>query len=259
MEPDDPLISAPATPFVFDNPFDDIDRFDNGVPIPPITEKLYLSLDADFTSRWTSISDTEAPNSFYHWLNAPADEDPYRNRALPVLTNLAAYVYSIRPDLQIQYPDVYGRDRIAYAHWFAMHAGESYGFGRRAFSLPILSSWSVEPNLEVLKPGTPGTGSARPPSSRHLHTMATVNPHLPIAWPHWPRGLWPKIQAAAQKLLRRLMRWYINPIVEQQNRFNRSVVESQEALWREVSQLRERLPQEEKENTTGKESIHEEK
>lgn len=52
----------------------------------------------------------------------------------------------------------------------------------------------------------------------------TVNPHLPIAWPEWPPGLTPKLVAAIQKVTRRLLRWYINPIAEQQNAFNLAVV-----------------------------------
>ena len=47
-----------------------------------------------------------------------------------------------------------------------------------------------------------------------------VNSHLPIGWPVMPKGLIPKIIAYAQKLSRRLLRWYINPLVEQQNVFN---------------------------------------
>jgi O-antigen chain-terminating methyltransferase len=53
-----------------------------------------------------------------------------------------------------------------------------------------------------------------------------VNPHLPIAWPEWPRGLVPKAVAAVQKVVRRLLRWYINPLVEQQNVYNEGVTEA---------------------------------
>lgn len=47
-----------------------------------------------------------------------------------------------------------------------------------------------------------------------------VNPHLPIGWPTMPPGLIPKLIAYTQKIVRRLLRWYINPIVAQQNEFN---------------------------------------
>ncbi len=74
-----------------------------------------------------------------------------------------------------------------------------------------------------------------------LRTVTMVNPHLPIAWPTWPPGLWPKVEALAQKVIRRLLRWYINPIVEQQNRFNAAVTEALTEMWRDLSRLQETL------------------
>lgn len=68
-----------------------------------------------------------------------------------------------------------------------------------------------------------------------------VNPHWPIAWPHWPKGLTPKIVALVQKLIRRLLRWYINPIVDEQNRFNAAVIAALETLAYENAQLRAEL------------------
>lgn len=72
---------------------------------------------------------------------------------------------------------------------------------------------------------------------RDVRAAAQVNPHLPIAWPSWPRGVWPKIAALAQKIVRRLLRWYINPIVEQQNQFNAAVVRALDELSEQLSQL----------------------
>ena len=76
-----------------------------------------------------------------------------------------------------------------------------------------------------------------------VHSLAQVNPHLPIAWPNWPSGLWPKIVAVAQKLVRRLLCWYINPIVEQQNRFNAAVAQSLDVLWAEVAHIQVQIIQ----------------
>ncbi|MBN1400571.1 MAG: class I SAM-dependent methyltransferase [Anaerolineae bacterium] len=53
-----------------------------------------------------------------------------------------------------------------------------------------------------------------------------VNSHLPIGWPKMPRGLVPKLVAYAQKITRRLLRWYINPIIDQQNALNAAVSEA---------------------------------
>lgn len=74
-----------------------------------------------------------------------------------------------------------------------------------------------------------------------LNTMqrrAWVNAHWNIAWPHWPPGLRAKLAAAWQKLTRRLLAWYINPIVRQQNEFNRATLGAIESLAREVLELR---------------------
>lgn len=66
-----------------------------------------------------------------------------------------------------------------------------------------------------------------------------VNPHLPIAWPEWPPGTWPKVVAAVQKVTRRLLRWYIDPLVEQQNEINASLLQSLQLLSQEVLLLRQ--------------------
>ncbi len=92
------------------------------------------------------------------------------------------------------------------------------------------------------QPGSePGTGTGRPTFLDQVHATARLNPHLPIAWPTWPKGLWPKGVAAAQKVTRRLLQWYINPIVEQQNRFNSAVVQALDEMWWELSHLRKQL------------------
>jgi hypothetical protein len=67
---------------------------------------------------------------------------------------------------------------------------------------------------------------------------ARVNPHQPIAWPEWPPGLWPKVKAALQKITRRLLRWYIEPIVEQQNQINVDTVQMLNTMAQEMFLLR---------------------
>ena len=68
-----------------------------------------------------------------------------------------------------------------------------------------------------------------------------VNPHQPIAWPHWPKGVWPKVVALLQKVVRRLLCWYINPIIEEQNSFNAAVAVALDALAQENGRLRAEL------------------
>lgn len=74
-----------------------------------------------------------------------------------------------------------------------------------------------------------------------IHATARLNAHWSIAWPTWPRGFWPKVVAMAQKVIRRLLRWYIDPIVDQQNRFNSAVVQALDEMWWEISHLRKQI------------------
>lgn len=86
----------------------------------------------------------------------------------------------------------------------------------------ILDAWLARPD-----------GSQDPLLS--LYRLNTrVEPHMPIAWPDWPPGLWPKIMAAWQKLVRRSLRWYVNPIVEQQNAINAAYLQALETLAQEL-------------------------
>jgi 2-polyprenyl-3-methyl-5-hydroxy-6-metoxy-1,4-benzoquinol methylase len=57
-----------------------------------------------------------------------------------------------------------------------------------------------------------------------------VNSHLPIGWPVMPKGIAPKLVAYTQKVVRRLLRWYINPLVDQQNQYNAAVTEVLQVL-----------------------------
>ncbi len=73
----------------------------------------------------------------------------------------------------------------------------------------------------------------------------SVSAHLPITWDLRVVG---RIGAYAKRAVRVLLRWYINPIVEQQNRFNSSVSRAitemyayQERMAREWQDLDERV------------------
>jgi hypothetical protein len=72
-------------------------------------------------------------------------------------------------------------------------------------------------------PGRGGAGGSDALARVRLYQH--VNSHLPIGWPNMPPGLLPKLRAYAQKIVRRLLRWYINPLVDQQNLFNTAVTE----------------------------------
>jgi hypothetical protein len=75
---------------------------------------------------------------------------------------------------------------------------------------------------------------------------ATINAHLPIA----VAGRLGSPVGLGRKGLRYLLRWYINPIVEQQNNFNAALLSldalgraREEELLREIAQLRARVAQ----------------
>jgi len=72
-----------------------------------------------------------------------------------------------------------------------------------------------------------------------------VSAHLPITWETRIVG---RLNAYTKRLVRILLRWYINPIVEQQNRFNSAVARTtvemlayQERMTREWQDLEERV------------------
>jgi hypothetical protein len=255
LDPHDPLIDAPAKPRIPTNPFLSNDRFDNGVMVPTIVIRLYLLLDPSLKARWHDTITSTSENSFYAWLNAPADEDPGREERVPRVTNLAHYVYRMRPDLQVVFPDLFARDRSAYITWFLRHTQGEYGFDE-AFHRPMratsrtrkagttaqdasgrLPLWKPQVQHDSQQAGKMSSMQVRRSALKQVHATARVNPHLPIAWPAWPNGLWPKLVALTQKVIRRLLRWYINPMIEQQNRFNSAVVQALDEMQEAVSCL----------------------
>jgi hypothetical protein len=81
---------------------------------------------------------------------------------------------------------------------------------------------------------------------RQVNEGWNVSAHLPITWGAPP--LIGRMLAYAKRATRLLLRWYINPIVEQQNNFNASVSRSLiqinaylEQLTREGYDLEQRL------------------
>lgn len=87
-------------------------------------------------------------------------------------------------------------------------------------------------------------GASRPrqhPDLEQALDASWVNPHQPIAWPHWPSGVRPKLVAVLQKITRRLLSWYIDPLIEEQNTFNAAVIQNLQVLYNQVTSLRLQL------------------
>ena len=74
-----------------------------------------------------------------------------------------------------------------------------------------------------------------------VEALRAVSAHWPLTW-RTPRE---RVQVFVQRLIRRALRWYIAPIVEQQNAYNNAVartlqllVDAQRQLAADVAQLR---------------------
>ncbi|MGI6367135.1 MAG: hypothetical protein ACOX2L_02045 [Anaerolineae bacterium] len=90
--------------------------------------------------------------------------------------------------------------------------------------IAVLDDLRREVSKYVLVPREETVVAIDSPVLAQLRERKIVNSHLPIGWPVMPKGILNKLIAYAKKITRALLRWYINPIVDQQNRFNDSVV-----------------------------------
>lgn len=69
---------------------------------------------------------------------------------------------------------------------------------------------------------------------------ARVNSHLPLLWEDMIVG---RLRALVQRGVRRLLRWYINPIVDQQNVYNAASAKAITLLAADNARLRQDLHQ----------------
>ncbi len=91
------------------------------------------------------------------------------------------------------------------------------------------------------------------PAERELQRVVEELEYTRVVSAHWPlegRNLLEQAIALVNKVVRRYLRWYINPIVEQQNAFNdtatlaiRLLVAENAALRAELAELRAQLHQ----------------
>ncbi|OAN47186.1 hypothetical protein A6A03_00115 [Chloroflexus islandicus] len=91
------------------------------------------------------------------------------------------------------------------------------------------------------------------PAERELQRLVEELEYTRVVSAHWPlegRNLLEQAIALVNKVVRRYLRWYINPIVEQQNAFNdtatlaiRLLVAENAALRAELAELRAQLQQ----------------
>lgn len=139
---DDPTHGSPSSTMrtrPTTNPFRGSKEFDNGVPIPNIATDLFASVENCF-ERWPRPLSSEGADTFLAWVNAPAETDPSRG-SRRLITNLAAYMYRIRRDVQLAYPEPFGKDREAFADWFVSHGAQEHTLPD-AFVEPVRSARS---------------------------------------------------------------------------------------------------------------------
>lgn len=101
----------------------------------------------------------------------------------------------------------------------------------------IQANKQIETILQRVRASSLAASPVRVAVFQQMRQSAAINAHWHIAWPHWPPGIRAKITAALQKITRRLLQWYIDPIVEQQNRFNQTVVNAVQLLADDVAAL----------------------
>ena len=75
------------------------------------------------------------------------------------------------------------------------------------------------------------------PSIRAMEQTVWINSHQPFGWPNWPPGITAKTKTIIQKLIRRALQWYIDPIIQQQNNFNQATLQAVRTLAQEVAFL----------------------
>lgn len=126
--------------FVAQNPFSKSHLFSDGTRSARVIVRIYLDLPSSMRQRW-SAPDLAGPGSFLAWLNSPAAADPRGGLVAPIITELGAYLHSIRPDVRERWPDIYGAHRVDFSQWFLASAAREYDLDR-AFCLPIIRSWA---------------------------------------------------------------------------------------------------------------------
>ena len=110
--------------------------------VAPLMTSSHLRGDRAPKGHWKFDLEAAPPdNKYYSWLNAAADDDPHAGRLAPLITNLGAYLYGTRADLQAAFPDLYGSDRVAFSHWFTEINTATYRGLDRCFLIPVYDSW----------------------------------------------------------------------------------------------------------------------
>lgn len=153
LDPNDPLMCQPRRQPISKNPFRGLTSFDNGVSITPILVACYLRSPAHLRNSWSPVERSEAHGTFYAWLNEPAQLGT-DGSSVPLVSNLAAFIYNERPDLRRAFPDLSGPDRVGFVDWFIEHGRSEYRL-HDAFLEPVSAAFCRWANAACDEDPTP--------------------------------------------------------------------------------------------------------
>ena len=126
MDESDPTNALRQTAASVPGPFGRDDSFSNGARITPVLIKAYFESPKALRGHWPDPRLTTG-DTFFAWLNRPAAADPQIGRIQPAITELAHYIYSVRPDVRAAFPDIFAAGRVAFTEWFLCNASKEYG------------------------------------------------------------------------------------------------------------------------------------
>jgi sulfotransferase family protein len=129
---------------------------ERGLASNSLIEKIYRDFRATNQHCCASYLDVSTFNQFYSWLNASADDDPDCGAMIPMITNVAAWLYRARADLQKKFPDLYGCDRAAFSHWFVEYALLDHPELDWMFVARVCESWLQGPAPKFAPVHVPG-------------------------------------------------------------------------------------------------------
>jgi len=94
------------------NPFLDAQMDSNGVRIPPIVFRCFMELIPTERAKWNDVIKEASWDSFVNWVNEYVRGTPKK------ISNLAYFIYLIRPDVRDAFPDLFGYDWLRYCQWY---------------------------------------------------------------------------------------------------------------------------------------------
>jgi glycosyltransferase involved in cell wall biosynthesis/SAM-dependent methyltransferase len=129
-------------------------RFSNGVPLGLVFRRLYLDLDESRRREFGDPFQAGGPSSFFAWATRPQSAD---GGLSPFLRRL----YDLRVDLPSVFPDVTGKDRVAFLDWARTQGAREEGYPPEIVpsnGIPTASAAAVLPKSRDAEQPAPRPG-----------------------------------------------------------------------------------------------------